>query len=714
MIDLDTIQHHPALEEIVDVLCNKLQKVDRGFFRVEVAYFLAKMASSMRATIHTKDRGQIPVNVYAMALATSGYGKGHSVSIVENTFINGFKKIFMEETFGVLADQNMWKIAIERSVISGLDEEKEKEQIEKEFRKAGALPFTFDSGTTPAIKQLRDKLLLANAGSINLQIDEIGANLLSNVDILNCYLELYDQGMIKMKLVKNTAENLRAQDIDGKTPANTLLFGTPVNLLDGGITEDQFYSFLSAGYARRCIFGWGVSDPEVNQTLTPTEIYHRLTNTANSSITDKWNQHFSMLADPTKFGWEMVVEDNVGIALIEYKMECEKLSDTYPDHEEIRKAELSHRYFKALKLAGVYAFIDESSEITLDHLYAAIKLVEESGHSFQALLSREKPYVKLARFIASCKEELTHADLHHRLPYYKAGAGPRNEMMTLATAWGYKQNIMIRKTFADGIEFFTGETLEETNLDNIKISYSDHFAYNYNSEGVPFDKLHLLTQHKGLHWANHEFKNNHRTEENVIPGFNTVVIDVDGGVALSTVHNLMSNYTFMTYTTKRHTADENRFRLILPINYTLKLDQEDYREFMNSFCQWLPFSSDEAANQRSRKWETFDKGTYHYNTGLELVDCLKFVPKTSKNENHKISTEELASLDNLERWFAQRMATGNRNNLMIKYALALVDSGYSYPEVETLVLAFNAKLSNSLPLSEIHSTILQTVAKKIP
>lgn len=31
MIDLTGVSHHPAIEEIVDVLCNKTQNTDRGF-----------------------------------------------------------------------------------------------------------------------------------------------------------------------------------------------------------------------------------------------------------------------------------------------------------------------------------------------------------------------------------------------------------------------------------------------------------------------------------------------------------------------------------------------------------------------------------------------------------------------------------------------------------------------------------------------------------
>jgi hypothetical protein len=72
MIDLTGISHHSSIEEIVDVLCKKTQNTDKVFFRVEAAYFLGKMAACMRANILTKDRGEIPINIYAMALGSSG------------------------------------------------------------------------------------------------------------------------------------------------------------------------------------------------------------------------------------------------------------------------------------------------------------------------------------------------------------------------------------------------------------------------------------------------------------------------------------------------------------------------------------------------------------------------------------------------------------------------------------------------------------------
>lgn len=719
MIDLTNVSHHPAVEEIVEVLCNKTQNSDKGFYRAEVAYFLAKMAATMRATILTKDRGEVPVNIYATLLAGSGYGKGFSINIMELEFLKGFMKRFLADTFPVLSERNHYVIANERAVAKNSDPAEEFEKVQKEDKRSGKYIFTFDSGTPPAIKQLRHKLLLANCGSINLQIDEIGLNLIGSTDILTLFLELYDQGLTKSKLVKNTNENERNEDVDGKTPTNMLLFGTPSKLFDGGQTEDQFHAFLETGYARRCLFAFGQQDRAFFYNQSPEELYDTLASPNNDAVTTKWAQHFHALADPNIFGWTMVVERDVGIELIRYKRDCEVIASALPEHEATRKAEVSHRYFKALKLAGAYAFVDQSNEIEMIHLHQAIKLVEESGEAFVAIMSREKSYVRLAKYIATCNEEVTETDLNAALPFFKGGANVRRDLMSLAITWGYKNNIIIKKTYGpNNIEFFTGETLKQTDLGDMIFSYSDNWAYDYfgPDDPVAFDQLHVLAQAPDTHWCNHNFKNHHRAEENVIPGFNMIVLDVDGGISLSLVHELLKEIKFMTYTTKRHTPECNRFRLIIPTNYRLKLDKLEYAELVNDVIAWLPFKAtadvDASSCQRSKKWMSHEDGTYHYNTDGALLDILPFIPKTSRNEAYKQEQKAIGSMDNLERWFAQRISSGNRNNQMIKFALALVDGGLDIISVQKQVHVFNSKLENPMDEAEIDNTIMVTVGKR--
>jgi hypothetical protein len=718
MYDLTGVVHHPVITELTDLLCNQTQNQDRGFFHVEVAYFAAKVASTMGATLLTKDRGEIPVNLYALLLASSGYGKGHSIYVMEQEILSGFKKSFVEDTLPVIAERNMWDLAREKAIKNQTDESEEQEKISKEYERYGVYPFTFDSGTVPAVKQLRQKLLISRAGSINLQIDEIGSNLLGNADLLNLFLELYDQGMVKPKLTKNTAENIRGEELEGRTPTNLLMFGTPSKLFDGGPTEDNLYSFLETGYGRRCLFAIGVSsDPGLQD---PEDVYKRLINPSNSTSIRQWNAKFQALSDVDLFGWKIDVPYDIGVKLMEYKLACEGAARELPEHDEIKKAEISHRYFRALKLAGTYAFIDQAAEIDLDeHLLPAILLVQESGESFQKILNREKPYARLAKYIASVDGEVTHVDIMENNPSYGRSLGQRNEQINLATAWGYKNHIIIKKTYADNVEFFSGKTLKETDLNELILSYSDDYAYNYTNDVGPFSELHRMTQAPGLHFLNHhliagEKSEGHRHTNNIISGFNMIVIDVDGTCTVEMAATLMSSYKFLLYTTKSHDQNgEHRFRMIFPINYILELDQEDYKKFMNAFMDWLPFDSDRGANQTARKWETFT-GLHHYNDGpdIPLMDALDFIPQTSRNEDHKRMRQKLTSMDKLEGWFATKISDGNRNNMMLRFAMALVDGGISYDEVQARTIDFNKKLQEPLEEDELLKTVLVTAAKK--
>jgi hypothetical protein len=710
MKSFDEMEYHPASEKLVEILCSKTQNSNPLFFRVLVGYYFSLVASMMRASIATHDRGDIPVNMYALNLSTSGSGKGFSTNIIENQVINQFRGRFLEETFPILAENNLPKLALKRANRKSSDPDEELVRVQKEFEQLGSLVFSFDSGTPAAVKQMRHKLLMADAGSVNLQIDEIGSNLVGNVDVLNTFLELYDMGLIKQKLIKNTSDNVRNEEIVGRTPTNMLLFGTPSKLLNGSKTEEELYSMLETGYARRCFFGYSrASNKAVNQT--PEQVYEQLTNQNSNTYLEELSDKLEALADIINVNKRLVMSKETSLLLIEYRLKCEREAELYPEHEEIKKAEISHRYFKALKLAGAYAFVDDSPELTENHLYQAIKLAEESGDAFNKLLTRDRAYVKLAKYLGSVKRDVTQADLTEDLPFYRGPASQKSEMLTLATAWGYKNNVIIKKAFSDGIEFLRGETLKETDLSKMVLSYSTDITTDYRNEHAPFDQLHKLTQAPGLHWVAHHLNGGYRNEENCIPGFNLVVIDVDGGVNISTVKLLLKNYKFLIYTTKRHTETENRFRIILPINYELSLDAKDYKEFMSNIYEWLPFEVDTATNQRARKWLSHD-GTFEYNEG-DVLDALPFIPKTSKNEERKELMNSQQSMDNLERWVINNIGDGNRNNMLLRFAMILLDGGFDFETIRQRVMTLNNKIADKLDEAEIMSTIMITVAKSI-
>lgn len=504
-MELDKLNYFKLSEDIVKIMMAKTHSTNPVFFRVLVSYYLAKVASMMRCNIKTNDRGNIPVSMYGINLSPSGTNKGFSTNIIEESVIKEFTEEFLESTFPTIADENLNKMANKRAFNNNTEPDEELAIITKNFIDAGEMVFSFDSGTTPAVKQLRYKLLMANAGSVNLEIDEIGSNLLNNTEVLNTFLELFDVGKVKQKLTKNTNENTRGKEIQGRTPTNMMLFGTPNKLMDGGKIESEFFSMLETGYARRCVFGY-TNNKSLKKKLTAEERYSMSIDATNTQTLMNISKKLKNLANIINFNKTISLPKNINLKLIEYQIYCEDLADSLSEHEEILKAELTHRYFKALKLAGAYAFISESREITEDLLGNAIKLVEDSGIAFRLLLNRDRNYIRLAKYIADIKREVTHVDLVEDLNFYKGSVTQKADMMNLAIAYGHKNHIVIKKSYVDGIEFFKGESLKETNLDEIIISYSTDIVKGYTNQRVPFNQLHKLIQLEEYHFVNHHLK----------------------------------------------------------------------------------------------------------------------------------------------------------------------------------------------------------------
>lgn len=706
----DKLELHPLSEKIVDILVERTQTDDRNFFRILTAYHLTKIPSMLQAKIDSPDRGVIPINFYGINLAPSGHGKGYATNIFEDLILQDFIKEFMENLLPATAALNIEDLAIERDQDNNVD--KSREKVQTEYERVGVYQPVFDSATAPAIKQLRHKILMSNLGSLNLEIDEIGSNISGSLEALGVYLELYDVGKVKDKLIKHTSDSKHTTPIKGVTPTNLMMFGTPTRLLNAAKEEDEFYSLLETGYARRCFFGYTrISSKRI--VTDATKVYQSLVGGVNNAYLDQLKSSFSNFASPDFRHKKLGVPEPVAIRLIEYKLACEHEAMKFSEYDEIRKAEMTHRYFKTLKLAGTYAFIEGEDEISMEHLEAAIALAQHSGQAFSDLQKREKNYVKLAKFLDDKDEEVTHADMIEELPFFRGSNQYKQDMIKLAAAWAYKHNIVLKSYWTNGIEFLSANSLEKTNLDEIIVSVSKNLADGYHPKKIPFEKLVGFGKRDNYHWCNHHFKNNYRQKENTIPGFNILVFDVEKSVSLDMAKMLLKGYKAIFYTTRRHDPanHQDRYRVIIPTNYKLEMDDETYKEFMKNLYTWLPFDSDEQAGQRERKW-LCHAGQVEVLDG-EVFDVLPFIPQTEKNKERITKIIDDNSLDNLERWFVNNTAEGNRSNQLIRYALALVDGGKDIAEISQRIRDVNRKLPNPLEDRELQNTVLKTAARKI-
>ena len=85
--------------------------------------------------------------------------------------------------------------------------------------------------------------------------------------------------------------------MEGTTPANMLLFGSPSKLLDGGSTEDYLFQMLETGYARRCLFSYAREVEKLDVTVE--ELIENLLGNQNSALAESINNKLGLLADKT-------------------------------------------------------------------------------------------------------------------------------------------------------------------------------------------------------------------------------------------------------------------------------------------------------------------------------------------------------------------------------------------------------------------------------
>lgn len=708
-MNIADFNHNPIIDEVVDILCKKTNIDNRDFFRVQTIYKMAQLATSMRCTVDGCGFKKIPTNVFALNLADSGFSKGRSSNILDDEIFKDFKINYIDSVFDKIKDASLEKIKADK-VISGMDIDEADRAVEKEYSATGSYLHEFDEATKPALKQLKHKLAMAKTGALNQVIDEIGNNFSANAEIMDILLELYDKGKSKTKLIKNTAESSRVSDIQDEVPVNALWFGTPSRLLDGGKIEQELFDRLEEGYARRLLFGY-VSNYKTKK-LTAKEKLDGATDIITEVAIKELSDFFGKLANVTNHNKTIEIPDEVGLLLFEYQNYCEDLVDKMKNHQILEKVETQHRYWKVLKIAGVFAFIESKDSIEISHLESAIKLVEDSGISFKKLLAREKPYERLANYLADLDEPVTQVDLVEELPFYRGSEQLKRELLNLAIAWGYKQNISITREVIDSIEFIHGNKLSNTDLDNVILSISKDVVENYIPKNVPFDSLDkLLAKGEGWNWCTHHFKDKYRKGENALDEFNLIALDIDDGLRIEEFEGLMRDFTYILATTKRHTKEKHRFRVVLPMETHLKLNEKDYSSFMINLFEWLPFDVDTATKDIARKWSTCSTAIIRKNKG-KMLDVKHLLPKTKQNETYKTEIKFLNGLSAVERWFIKSSNEGNRNNNLIRYAFMLLDSGKDVEDIDLRIRDLNSRLSEPLKDSEITSTIMKTIIRE--
>lgn len=742
--EIEMAKYHPLTEDIRNMLEAKLINNSSNYFRMVISFYLAQIATNMKAHVTNRLLGNLQLNLFVTSLMESGGGKSQTTNFLENEIICDFRKNFLEVTFEAQAKVKLDEQINNEKILNNLDDKKAYDKVMSEWNTLGTVAYSFRDGTSAAYQQMYSKLQLADIGALSLVVDEIGTNLQKSSlkEIIDLGLEAYDC-KIKQKLLKNGSDNKRSAERFNPVPSNFLWFGTPTRLFDGTSTEDTFIELLITGYARRMLFGWG-EKPEYDDNITGDEIRKMQLSKTSTLTPTAIRDMLCKLSSPAFYDMNIELQEPEEALAYDYKAWCEqraKKITTYDKSNEAYKLELTDRMFKAVKLAGVYAFIDQTSNITKEQLLAAIKVVEDSGKCLKKILNRDPKFVRLAKFLVDRDNEgkgFTRSGLTI-LPYFPDSKAKQDELINLACEWGYDNDINIALYKEGRFDKFKGNTLKETDLNQLILSYScdsdqsniksydsfrRSFADGYQNVVIPFAKLSLFSSNgldnsNIIDWCTHHLKigtdgYGHRDNKNVLPKFNLVVIDIDGKHGYSTnikaAQEILKDMVYFLHTTKSHQLNgQDCYRIIIPLKYSLELDEATYKQFTLNVLQYFPFVGvDYGTNDYSRKW-TSHNGISYQNLNGELFDPRPFIPNTHRNEDRILNNKKYKDCDAISRWFLSQIEVGDRNNNLFKYGAFLLDSGLKVEEVEQKVIDLNNKLENPLTEDEIANTIIRSL-----
>jgi len=692
------------LRKITQLIKSKNPTADSFLVTLMALNKLSQIASNMRVKIQYVDGGIIPVNFYGLALAGSGFGKGKINNILEDNIINEFQDRFMNSLAPSVSMSKLETLAETKSLDEGIDITVAQAEIYKEWNKLPKHLYTFSDATIEGLKAKRLKLSMIELGSTNMEIDEIALNLERVSDVLSVLLEAFDAGKAKQKLIKVDSNS----DVS-KVPANLFMFGTPSRLLNGSKLERIFIDFLVNGYARRMFFGY-IDDDSAPVTMSAEERLASLRDVTVTADLDNMSSYLASFASEHQVGKILFIHDDVAIKLLEYEDYCLSRSMDMKKYQEIQKAEMKHRYWKAIKLAGILSFISKEDGITMNDLNDAIAIAEESGKAFASIINRPPSHVRLLEFLIDQDKKVTHAELVEKLDFYNsANKTMKEEMITLATAYAYSNNAVIKRLMVEGIEFISAKELEPSDGSKCILSVSTDIVEGYEPKIGEFNNLKLVLSAQ-VEYCSHHFKDGYRDDKHALPKFNLVILDIDDGTSLQMAMAMMSDYKYVIGTTKRHQTEGygDRFRMILMLDRTIELDTEEHSKFMSNLYEWLPFKVDTAAKDIARKWSGNPKAMIFENEG-KAITSIDFIPDTSKEQAMRERIVDLSNLDSLERWFALNASTGDRNHKTLRYALMLLDGGLDIETIEDKVLAMNSRLAEPLPEREIYQTVMNKV-----
>ena len=575
---------------------------------------IVSFASQFRRNIWHWDGFELPINATSFVIAGSGAGKDASVKAVRRCFAVANSHITHERN--AIAK----KQAIAAASEAGETPPYEYENYKKFY---SAPPPTLIAPTTPQglIQHLNDIAdIPLGAGSI--YAGELGDELATNanmLEIVKIIAEVFDTG--DKESVYTKGKEFRSKEITAMA-LNALFVGSPKYILFDYSVKKKFLIAFESKLARRSFFCYvPKAMPKNNNVPLIEELkLERELSTKTNVFKEQVSSGAVQVANyhMRKSNELIQISEHVQDLFNLYKIYNDRLADTINHKYPLSKLVRMHLQWKALKLAGAFAILDESDTIETDHYLSAIRFCEQLDAdmmTFEQDLVKEQ-YEVFSDFMqansTNGKMSLTLHELKKSgyLPPQGAPLSKMKELTHLASSYDPEG---IYTYDNDGVYYekvikVEGLTLSYKPVDNSRIEKAvasgnenaiqkekQAVAMSATSGFIPVsvefkDLSDLLAEDNA--YSPFIFKNNTRGAENIQSGAKFIVLDIDkSDITYEEAHFILQDINHHIAQTSNK-DNPFKFRILIELDSVVEVPALVWRHFYTSISNSLSFKVD--------------------------------------------------------------------------------------------------------------------------
>lgn len=704
------------IKELPDIL-NKLVEAITGDLPYKMKVSIAAsecvvFASQMRRNIILQDGTKVPTNAISFVLSSSGTNKDRTANAVRKCFSSGYNLINeYRDTFAIAKA----KIEAEDNGDSDPDT-----TFKRYYQKPK--PLFASVGTVEGMISYMNKLEQDEWGAAYIYSGELGSELQTSsiiVDNIRLLSEMYDLGKKEVKIIKS--EEHQSEEIKN-LPFSALFIGSQENILYDESVKNKFKLEFTTKLARRSFFNFNKYDSKkVDFKSMEERLTYRRNQEQSAIVASRLlnERSIDIVNNTPKDDLKLSNEAyTLFMAYMEYNDELSStISNIYPISKLVRK----HAQWRALKLAGAFAVLDCSLELTAEHYKQAayfVEMLDEDMVDFENELSKEKyeVFADYMEFIS--KDNKSHISLHDlkKMSFIPSTVSSKNKVEELITmANSFKSNAIftvvkdgvdyekIEKSYKVGVSF---KKCKSTNkIDRAKESV-DGFKY----LETDFSKLDIML--KGNYsFLPFELTDGVRSSSSVNGSTKWICLDVDNSdITAEEAADILGDYKYHIARTS-NVDNPFKFRLLMELDSIVNVKDIHWKKFIKSISNEIGITVD--LLPKAQLYLGYKDRVVISNLDGEMIETKKHLLACveTKKEKHKTKAQANAELNNKQETFfyAWDAENGGRSLALIRAAKHAYDLGADQEYIKELILEINSYWIDKLDDKEIERTIFSQV-----